>query len=324
MRNPRKLTHEAGDVWISDLDDGVRQVRVTIHDTTTYVPKACCTTRYPDDLIAQVLRLRGPAWLCDEIRRDESPTYLPHLLSRSMLPFVDASQFRGKRLLDFGCGAGASTVVLARMFPDTEIVGIDLNEQMLDLARARARFYGFSTIRFLLSPGEQELPTDIGMFDYISFSAVYEHMLPDERQVLMPKIWALLKPGGVLFVNQTPNRFFPMEPHTTGLPLLNYLPDRIALAAARRFSKRIRRYETWEPLLRRGVRGGTEKDILRSLGTSNGQHPALLKPNSSAFSQSAVRHSLPHRAKHVVYGGIGAVLGTSFGPWIRMAIRKHP
>lgn len=318
MTHRRQLTHDAGEVWITDLEGDCRRVDVIVFDAATFVPFSTWTTRYPDDLIAQVLRLRGPAWLCDEIRRDEEPSYLPEILSRSMMPFVDASEFRGRRLLDFGCGAGASTVVLARMFPDTEIVGIDLSDEMLDLARARARFYGSANIQFLRSPGEQELPANIGMFDFISFSAVFEHMLPAERRVLMPKIWALLKPGGVFFVNQTPNRYFPVEPHTTGLPLLNYLPDRAALAAAHRFSKKIEGNVSWESLLRKGIRGGTERDVLRSLGTAHGERPVLLKANPTVLPLPTFKRMM----KSGLYAGIGKVLGSSFGPWLRMAIQK--
>ena len=38
-------------------------------------------------------------------------------------------------------------------------------------------------------------------------------------------IWAHLKSGGVLFLNQTPHRYFPVEHHTTNLPMINYFPD---------------------------------------------------------------------------------------------------
>jgi hypothetical protein len=143
-------------------------------------------------------------------------------------------------------------------------------------------------------------------------------MLPAERRLLMPKIWALLKPGGVLFVNQTPNRYFPIEQHTTGLPLLNYLPARLAGPVARRFSKRIDGDESWETLLRKGIRGGAEKDVLRDLGARNGQGAVLLKPRVTDAPPPAFQQ----RVKRGLYAGIGRALGTSFGPWVRMAVRK--
>src|SRR5205085_4362018 len=92
--------------------------------------------------------------------------------------------------------------------------------------------------------------------------------------VLLPRIWSHLKPGGVLFINQTPHRYSPIEMHTTGLPLINYLPDALAFSAARRFSKRINGDEDWTALLRAGIRGATTGEILRVLGARS----ALLEP----------------------------------------------
>jgi hypothetical protein len=63
---------------------------------------------------------------------------------------------------------------------------------------------------------------------------------------VLEQIWAVLNPGGIFFLNQTPFRFFPREAHTTGLPGLNYLPDRPALRAARRFSKRVSPDQSFE------------------------------------------------------------------------------
>ena len=134
------------------------------------------------------------------------------------------------------------------------------------IARLRAAYYGLLNIAFFPMPGGTELPTGIGQFDFIILSAVYEHLLPPERELVMPRLWAVLKPGGILFVNQTPFRYFPIESHTTGLPALNYLPGWMVLAVARRFSRNVAPDESWESLLRRGIRGGTEREIARLLG----------------------------------------------------------
>src|SRR5207247_6654027 len=64
----------------------------------------------------------------------------------------------------------------------------------------------------------------------------------------------------------------------TGLPLINYLPDRLALGYARRFSTRVSREESWQTLLREGIRGGTVGEILGRLGDRGGR-PLLLRPN---------------------------------------------
>ena len=57
-------------------------------------------------------------------------------------------------------------------------------------------------------------------------SAVFEHVLPEERDPVLDMLWSVLRPGGVMVVDQTPHRWFPQESHTTALPFLNYLPGR--------------------------------------------------------------------------------------------------
>ena len=48
------------------------------------------------------------------------------------------------RVLDVGCGSGSMSRLIARSFPEVEVVGIDVREQYLDYARARAREEGTS------------------------------------------------------------------------------------------------------------------------------------------------------------------------------------
>ena len=128
------------------------------------------------------------------------------------------------------------------------------------------------------SPSGDSLPPELGQFDFIMFNAVFEHLLPHERPKLLPLVWQHLRPGGVLFLNQTPYRYSLVEVHTTGgMPFINYLPDSVTLWAARKFCKRVQPNETWNSLLRRGIRGGTVPEILGILGGS--KHARLLTPS---------------------------------------------
>src|SRR4029450_2941918 len=119
------------------------------------------------------------------------------------------------------------------------------------------------------SPDPNSLPGGIGPFDFVVFSAVYEHLLPAERRILPPLIWRGLSPGGPLFLHETPFRWSPVETHTTGLPLINYLPDRLAHRVACRFSKRVAPGASWQDLLRDGIRGGTTREILDILAQAD-------------------------------------------------------
>jgi hypothetical protein len=139
-----------------------------------------------------------------------------------------------------------------------------------------------------------------------------------------------LKPGGVLFLDQTPYRWFPVEMHTTGLPLINYLPDRLAHYCARRFSKRVPRESSWRELLTQGIRGGTSREIMEAL-TVEGSEPRQLSPSRLGVKDNIdlwYQHSSTKRnplTKKLMLGSfraVKAVTGVAMIPTLSLAIRK--
>ena len=185
--------------------------RIDIEGKPVYMPSI--VTAYPRDLIMTALRVRGPEWMTDEIARDEQPNYVQRGLRHHLLTYVTEDRLNRSRILDFGCGSGASTAIMARMFPSAEIVGTEMEPSFLDLARARAAHYGAADrVSFLVGDGGAP---DCGTFDVIVLSAVVEHMLPAERSATLPALWRLLRPGGTMVVFDTPHRWVPIETHTT-------------------------------------------------------------------------------------------------------------
>jgi 2-polyprenyl-3-methyl-5-hydroxy-6-metoxy-1,4-benzoquinol methylase len=321
-------------ISLTPLGDGKRRLCVEAPRRGTYVRRAAWDTAYSDELVRVILNAKGPGSLCDEIMRDEDPDYLQRHLELTVTAHIDPEELSGAEVLDFGCGAGASTVILSRLMPTSRITGVELRTANLNVARARARFYGLEHAKFLLSPSGIGLPSEIGPFRAIVLSAVFEHLLPVERESLLPALWRLLTPGGVLFIDETPARWFPIETHTTGLPLINYLPDRLAAAYARGFSKRIRRDATWDQMRRDGIRGSTATQILRLLPPDQGR-PTLIEPR-----RLGVKGSLDLWIRGYTAGGSGwrgavkrataALLGIAapsvdgawLVPYLSLAIRK--
>jgi hypothetical protein len=148
----------------------------------------------------------------------------------------------------------------------------------LAVAEARRIAFGLKNVTFHQSPGGDELPERLGRFDAVMLSAVFEHMLPEERRTLLPRLFSVLRPGGILFIDETPFRWFPVESHTTGLPLINYLPDELAFRYARLCSHRVRPEQSWSSLLRAGIRGGTVNEILQ-LCEAEGGCATLMRPS---------------------------------------------
>lgn len=283
-----------------------------------------CITSYPLPLIAAIHAAKGP-FVCDEIQREEDPRYVERAMRREVLGFLPAAAFAGKDVLDFGCGAGASTLVLARLLPPCRLVGIELQERLLELARLRAQHLARPGIRFELALSPTELPPRLGAFDFIVMSAVYEHLLPHERNSLLPALWRHLRPGGTLFVNQTPHRWSPIELHTTGLPLINYLPDRLALAYARSCSRRMKGDEDWPALLRAGIRGATVGEILRLLGP-DARPLAPLEGDlvDLWYGRLSPRHAWLKRAVRAGLKALQPVADRHLVPELTLAIRKTP
>lgn len=328
------LENTEGRITVIDERDGMQKISVKPSSPGQFIRTASCRTRYPLSLIKTIVKIKGASYLCDEILRDEDPYYIEHHIITTLFSFVRPSAFKGKRLLDFGCGSGASTMILARHLPETEIVGVELEKKNLAVARERAKFYGYHHITFYQSPSGEELPPNLGTFDFIFMPAVYEHLLPAERTRLSRQLWTLLKKGGVLFVDETPHRWFPIETHTTGLPFINYLPKTLALTYARLASRRNLRKDDWNTLLRKGLRGSTSRQVLGQIRKAGGK-PELLKPLIEGphtpvdiwyegYARNASGHS--GRAKRALKGVLRifyTVTRIPLVPYISLAIRKN-
>ncbi|HEX5131477.1 MAG TPA: class I SAM-dependent methyltransferase [Candidatus Krumholzibacteria bacterium] len=318
-------------IRVDPVGSGQNHISVEAKDPRLQIHRRTWETAYPFELIEAIARTKGPAWICDEIMRDEQPSYVQRHIEFDILKHVPAEWFAGKRVLDFGSGCGASTVVMARMLPGAEFVGIELREDYTHIARRRAEYYGLASASFLTSPDPGSLPPDVGSFDAVVMSAVWEHLLPDERGALLELLWARLRPGGMLFIYETPHRYWPIEAHTTGIPMLNYLPDGLALVVARRFSRRVSAHMTWADLLRKGIRGGTARDIMGRLRRA-GHSAVLLEPAGEGIRDridlwycmsSGLRQAGTKRALRACLKVVKAVSGATLVPYISLAILKE-
>lgn len=102
-----------------------------------------------------------------------------------------------KRIADLGCGPGNATALLARRWPNAEILGIDSSAEMLAEAGGgpvRARWIAAD-----IAAWEPDAPQDL------IFSNAALHWL-DRHEDLFPRLMAMLAPGGLLAV-QMPRNF---------------------------------------------------------------------------------------------------------------------
>jgi hypothetical protein len=178
---------------------------------------------------------------------------------------------------------------------------VELGADRIETANRIKSFRGVDNVDFLCSPSGNELPPDVGQFDFVMLSAVYEHLLPLERKIVLPLIWSVMKPGAAILINQTPYRYSPYEAHSTGLWFINYLPDKLTHFVVRHFAGRNPRINTspdWNVHLRGGLRGGTEKEIILNLTGGCPANARVLQPTQNDvrdraalwFSSTSQRH----------------------------------
>ena len=114
------------------------------------------------------------------------------------------------RALDFGCGVGRLVMPLARHF--SEVVGVDIAEGMLALAKANAANAGIDNIKLVQS--DDALSRVAGQFDLVNTFIVLQHIPPERGLVLIRKLIELTRVGGVCSLQLTyarERRFLPHE-----------------------------------------------------------------------------------------------------------------
>jgi ubiquinone/menaquinone biosynthesis C-methylase UbiE len=106
--------------------------------------------------------------------------------------------FQGDRILDAGCGFGATALVLAQAFPQSEVVGIDLSEPLLELASRAAQAAGLGERVTFEKADVQQIPYGDDSFDTV-INLQMLHIVEDPLATLN-EMERVLAPDGALLM----------------------------------------------------------------------------------------------------------------------------
>lgn len=110
------------------------------------------------------------------------------------VPTAVADLHEGETVLDLGSGAGADVFISAgRVGPTGRAIGLDMTDEMLDLARANAAAAGLRNVEFVKGHIE-EIPLPDASVDVVISNCVI-NLSGDKPQVLR-EVARVLRPGG--------------------------------------------------------------------------------------------------------------------------------
>ncbi len=116
---------------------------------------------------------------------------------------------KGQRVLDIGCGTGALTLLAAQK--EANVKGIDVNPQMIEIARQRIKEMNLSQNVELCEMGVAELESeDPESYDIAISGLCFSELSADELDYALRQSRTFLKPGGLLLIADevSPKPFF--------------------------------------------------------------------------------------------------------------------
>lgn len=133
----------------------------------------------------------------DDVARRRIPLYNEmQILIASLLPL---SKKEYVRILDLGCGTGATSVAVLKEFPLAKVTAIDASSHMLDAATAKIKHSTWK-VDFLcrdIKADFHSLPNGEDGFDAIVSGFSLHYLIADEKVEVFKRCLAALKPGGI-------------------------------------------------------------------------------------------------------------------------------
>jgi SAM-dependent methyltransferase len=166
---------------------------------------------------------------------DFKETRGPHFLG-PLFAYLRARRLGGLRVLEVGCSFGHMTEFLAEQPEVAALTTFDTDAAFVEITRVKVEELALAVVRqvrHLDQEATRRLPWADAAFDLVLAVGVVEHLPARGRRAQVDEYYRVLAPGGHIAILDTPNRWFPLETHSVGLPLVQWLPPRLAWRYAR-------------------------------------------------------------------------------------------
>jgi|GEM_PF-421431 len=126
----------------------------------------------------------------------ETSALLEHFAIKKIKKMIRARKV--DTIVDLGCGHGGYLRKLAEEFPDVQMIGVDLNQKVID--RARVLSDDFSNIKFEVGDINEWEPEDGKKVDVVLLHNIFHYVHPDSRPDLLEQMYSYVGSQGVVSV----------------------------------------------------------------------------------------------------------------------------
>jgi SAM-dependent methyltransferase len=210
-------------------------------------------THYSERVIRMLIERKG---------LERAPLYFPFKETRGrhflgpLFKYLRRRGLGGLSVLEVGCSFGHITEYLAEQAEVAELRTFDTDPAFVAITRAKVEEMGLHKVREVAQFTNDEtrrLPYADDRFDLVVASGVIEHLPARNRRAQVDEYYRVLAARGYILIVDTPNRLFPLETHSIGLPLVQWLPPRLAYGYARVCRPRKFRDVTFEGFVQDGT-----------------------------------------------------------------------
>jgi len=115
------------------------------------------------------------------------------------LPLIAAARIQPEqRVLDLGCGTATLTLLIKQRHVTAEVVGIDIDADVLTIARDKVRHTGRDIV--LQQGSADQLPYAAQSFDCVVSSMMLHHLTSAQKQQTLREVLRVLRPTGRLLL----------------------------------------------------------------------------------------------------------------------------